>query len=51
MLRGLPGTELSLSEHKNEDGNLVLMDLILESALNTNYLVELVGGDEGLKTV
>jgi hypothetical protein len=51
MLRGVPGTEVSLSEHKNEDGNLVLLDLIMESALNTNYLVELAGGDEGLKAV
>lgn len=51
MLKGIPGTLVSLTEHKNEDGNLVLLDLIMESALNTNYLVELVGGDEGLKAV
>lgn len=51
MLKGIPGTLVSLTEHKNEDGNLVLLDLIMESALNTNYLIELVGGDEGLKAV
>jgi len=51
MLRSIPGTLVSLTERKNEDGNLVLLDLILQSALNTNYLVELVGGDEGLKAV
>lgn len=51
MLRNIPGTEVSLAEHITDDGNLVLLDLILESALNTNYLVELVGGDAGLKVV
>jgi len=45
MLRGIPGTLVSVNERKNEDGNLVLLDLILESCLNTNLLVELVGGE------
>lgn len=51
MIRNVPGTEVSLREHSNTDGNLALLELMMEATLITNFLVESVGKDNGLKSV
>lgn len=48
MLRNIPGVFVSLNEHKNEDGNLALVDLIQESVALANSMVELLSQDSAI---
>ena len=45
MLTNIPGTLVSFNEHSNKDGNLILVDLIQESAALSNSLLELLNSD------
>ena len=45
MLKNIPGTFVSLNEHRNKDGNLALVDLMQESAALVNSMVELLSLD------